>query len=380
MKLEIETKQLAGILAAIKPFAPGRATTMPVLQHVLVKTSAGKATFAMTNLEISGSITVESLSIEEEATTVNFNMLAELVGILKGKTVNLETIKGGSRVKVTCGKYSGELPAIEADDFPNLPKIEPTISLQIAAPDFARTIDGVAYAASVDDSRPTLTGIEATISSTGIHFAATDGYRLSKGKLATPVAMSDHVSTTVIIPAISLTKAAAAAKGYEEVEIGIAPDLNRITFTYTAPGQEMTIMSAIIDARFPDYKAIVPKSHSTKAVISAGEFRVALKTAMLTARSEVGLIRLGLMNQTMIVSATTTESTAITEIDASLEGEDLDIAFNGKYLLQSLDSFDGEFIAITASRPTRPITMYDEKAGEDILLAVIMFMHPDRKP
>lgn len=379
MKLEIETKQLAGILAAIKPFAPGRSTTMPVLQHVLIKTGMGTATFAMTNLEISGSITVESLSMEKDATTVNFSMLAELVGILKGKIVNMETIKGGARVKITCGKYSGELPAIEADDFPNLPEIEATVSLQVTAADFTSAIDGVAYAASVDDSRPTLTGVETTVSSTGILFAATDGYRLSKGKLATPVAMNDGEFVKVIIPAITLTKAAAASKGYEEVGIGIAPDLNRITFTYITPGQSMTVMSAIIDARFPDYNAIVPKSHSTKAVIAAEEFRVALKTAMLTARVDAGLIRLNLTGQTMTVSATTAESTASTEIDAAIEGKDLAIAFNGKYLIQSLDSFDCDHVVITASEPTRPISMYGQKAGPDTLLAVIMPMHQDRK-
>lgn len=378
MKLAIETKQLAGILAAVKPFAPGRSTTMPVLQHVLIKTGMGTATFAMTNLEISGSITVESPSMEEDATTVNFTMLAELVGILKGKVVYIETIKGGSRVKITCGKYVGELPAIEADEFPNLPEVEPTVSLQITAADFTNAINGVAYAASTDESRPTLTGIETIISSTGIMWAATDGYRLTKCTLATPVAMNDGELVKVIIPAVSLTKAAAATKGYEEVEIGIAPELNRIAFTYTAPGQTMSIISALFDARFPDWRAIVPKSQNTKAVIAAEEFRVALKTAMLTARVDAGLIRLGLMNQTMIVSATTTESTAVTEIDATLEGEDLDIAFNGKYLIQSLDSFDCDHVVITASEPTRPITMYGQKAGPDVLLAVIMPMHKER--
>jgi DNA polymerase III sliding clamp (beta) subunit (PCNA family) len=102
MKLTIETKQLAGILVALKPFAPNRATTMPVLQHMLIKTEQGIATFAMTNLDISGSITVDSPGAEEDATTVNFNGLAEFVGILKGKIITIETIKGGSRVKVTC--------------------------------------------------------------------------------------------------------------------------------------------------------------------------------------------------------------------------------------------------------------------------------------
>ncbi len=378
MKLTIETKQLAGILAAIKPFAPGRSTTMPVLQHVLIKTGMGTATFAMTNLEISGSITVESPSMEEDATTVNFGMLAELVGILKGKIVYIETIKGGSRVKITCGKYVGELPAIEADDFPNLPGIEAAVSLQVTAADFTKSVDGVAYAASTDESRPTLTGIETVISSTGILFAATDGYRLTKGALATPVAMNNGELMKVIIPAISLTKAATASKGYEEVEVGIAPDLNRITFTYEAPGQTMTIMSATIDARFPDYNAIVPKSYNTKAVIATEEFRVALKTAMLTARVEANLIRLSLTGQTITVSATTDESTAETEIDATIEGKDLVIAFNGKYLLQSLESFDCDHVAITASEPARPISMYGQKAGPDTLLAVIMPMHKDR--
>lgn len=379
MKLEIETKQLAGILAAIKPFAPSRPTTMPILQHVLIKTGPGTVTFAMTNMEISGSVTAQSLNIEESATTVNFSMLAELVGILKGKTINLETIKGGSRVKVTCDKYSGELPAIDAGDFPNLPEIEPTVSLQVAAHDFTKAIDGTAYAASTDDSRPTLTGIETTISSTGLLFAATDGYRLTKGTLATPVAMNENEFVKVIIPASTLTKAATATKGYDEVEIGIAPDLNRATFTYTAPGQTMTIMSATIDARFPDYNAIVPKSHITKVTIAAREFGTALKTAMLTAKAEVGLVRLKMTAEKLTVSATTAESTASTEIDATIVGENLDIAFNGKYLLQSLEAFNCEFITITGTQSTRPITIYGEEAGPDSLMAVIMPMHPEKR-
>jgi DNA polymerase-3 subunit beta len=244
--------------------------------------------------------------------------------------------------------------------------------------DFTTAVDGVAYAASTDDSRPTLTGIEAIISSAGILFASTDGYRLSKCTIATPVAMDEGMTTTVIIPAVSLTKAAAATKGYEEVEIGIAANLNLITFTYTAPGTAMVVASGILDAKYPDYRAIIPKSHNTKAVVPAEEFRVALKTAMITARDAAGLIRLALMNGKITVSATTSESAAETEIDAKLEGNDLDIAFNGKYLLQSLASFSGDNIVLTATNPTRPISMYAEKTGPDALLAVIMPMNKER--
>ena len=145
------------------------------------------------------------------------------------------------------------------------------------------------------------------------------------------------------------------------------------------------LASQLIDARFPDYRAIIPKTHTTRTVVDTAALLKAVRVANLFARDNANIIRVridpsdGAGNGHMSLTATSAEmGDNINEIDAMVEGQDLEIAFNAKYLIDVLSQIDQPQVVIETTQPTRPGTIRPVGMGEEEFLHVVMPMHPPR--
>jgi DNA polymerase-3 subunit beta len=255
-------------------------------------------------------------------------------------------------------------------------------------------IDQVVFAAASDESRPTLTGVEVTFREGTIRMAATDGYRLSV-RSAQVEGAGVPADTTVIIPAKSLAELGRiSADGDESRRIHVLlPEENRNQVLFQVWGKpdikssfhRVELVSQLIDARFPDYRAIIPKTHTTRTVVDTAALLKAVRVASLFARDNANIVRMAINQgngthggQVRLTATSSEMGDNVNEIDAMVEGGDVEIAFNAKYLIDVLSQIEQPQVTIETTQPTRPGTIRPVGMAENEFLHVVMPMHPPR--
>jgi DNA polymerase III subunit beta len=395
MRLNVQQPNLAKALSVVGRAVSSR-STLPVLGNVLLEARDDQLRVAATNLEVGVSCWIPAKVEDEGAITIPARLLTDFVGNLPPEPVKLELNNRTLTLHLMCRKFEANMKGIDAADFPIMPSIdEEQLQSAIAfnTADLRKMIDQVAFAASSDESRPTLTGIEVGFYENQFNMAATDGYRLSIRRGMHDRTLSKPV--VVIVPAKSLNEFAriAADANDEPTHMVITPERNqlliRIHGKADAPGggfYTAELASQLIDAKFPDYRAIIPKNHLTRTVIDTGPLLKAARVAFLFARDNANIIRLQFNPPdkkhpvgSVGVSSTSTEAgDTVNDIDAAIEGEPLEIAVNARYMIDYLSNTDAPQVIITTSQPTRPLEFVPLGCDPEDSRHVVMPMHPPR--
>jgi len=373
MKVTVSQPQLAQSLNMVSRAVSTR-STLPVLGNVLVTTDAGRLRLSATNLELGISVWIGAQIDEEGSITVPARTFTDLISALPSEKITLSLNERTFTLNVLCGTNSTDIKGIDAQEFPPMPvpDLEEGIALNVS--DLKDMIHQVAFAASTDEARPVLQGVSLSVVEQEITLAATDGFRISvrKANLNTPTTRS----ITAVIPARALNELARiAADGDESVVMSIPKGRGQVLFHL----RDAELVSQLIEGNFPDYKAILPKSYRTKSVISTSGLLKACRQAEIIARDGNNVIRLNLKpgteNMGELEISAQSEETGKTEVnlEASVEGEALLIAFNVRFLREVLEviktpSVAIEMIANNAPGLVRPV-------GEDNFQHVIMPMH-----
>jgi len=219
-----------------------------------------------------------------------------------------------------------------------------------------------------------LTGVEAEFDGDLLTLAAADGFRLAVYKLplATPVSQK----TEAIIPARTLAELNRLAADQEEaIEITINPNRSQALFRL----KNIELVSQLVQGTFPQYAQLIPQSHNTRVVVDVAEFLRATKTASIFARDGSGIVRLMIAPGSELTPGKITVSARseevgddVGEIDAIVEGEEVKVAFNGKYLIDVLSVLRESQVALETTNPSSPGVL--RPVGVDNYLHVVMPM------
>jgi DNA polymerase-3 subunit beta len=280
-----------------------------------------------------------------------------------------------------CARYEANIKGIAASEFPDVPtaeNIDGQNNLHLESELFKRMIDQVVFAAATDESRPILTGVLANFHQGGLTLAAADGFRLSV--VSSEVGMDIDETVKVIVPARALKELSRISTDKEEeIELVITPHRNQILFHQS----NADLVSQLIDGNFPDYNQIIPKSYKTRTILSTQDLLKAVKVAFLFARDAAELIRFRIIpgNELtpgqIVVTGTSTEfGDNVNEIDASIEGEEIEIAFNARYMIDALSAVGTSEVALETSSSSSPGVI--RPVGSEGFLCVIMPMHITR--
>lgn len=381
-------------------------STLPVLGNILLEARGSQLRLAATNLEIGINCWVGAKVEDEGAITVPARLLGDFVSSLPPERIDMELSTRTQTLHLRCARIEANMKGIDASDFPLIPTIsgaedaedaatQVTGSLmELEAAGLRKMIDQVVFAAASDESRPMLTGVEVTFRDGTIRMAATDGYRLSvRSTRVESSAMP--ADTTVIIPARSLSELGRiSGDGDEGRKINVLlPEQTRNQVLFQVWGKSdakggfhrVELVSQLIDARFPDYRAIIPKTHTTRTVTDTAALLKAVRVASLFARDNANIVRMEIVSangsgggQIKMTAASTEMGDNVNEIDAMVEGSGLEIAFNARYLIDVLSQIDQPQVVIETTQPTRPGTIRPVGMGEDEFLHVVMPMHPPR--
>lgn len=380
MKISCLQENLSKGLATVGRAVAAR-STLPILSNILLESDEGRLRLAATNLEIGVNCWVGARVEEEGSITVPARLLTEFVNSLPPGQIDMELTERTQTLNLKCARFEANIKGIDASEFPAVPTAQSVgerNSLHLEADTFRRMIEQVVFAAATDESRPILTGVLAQFHQGSLTLAAADGFRLSV--VSADVGVDLDEATSVIIPARALSELSrVSAEEEDPIEMFITPARNQILFHLS----NTDLVSQLIEGNFPDYNQIVPKAHSARTLVSTEELLKAVKVAFLFARDAANIIRLKIVPGDeltpgqMIVTGTSAEfGDNVSELDASVEGDGVEIAFNARYMIDALSAAGTSEVALETSTTSSPGVILP--VGGDGFLCVIMPMHITR--
>lgn len=394
MRLSVLQENFAKGLSIVGRAVSSR-STLPVLSNILLSTDADRLKLAATNLEVGVSCWLGAQVEDDGAITLPARLLTDWVNSMQPDRIDMELSVRTMSVNLKCGRSESNIKGIDASEFPLIPTADGEQALGLPPATVRKIIDQVVFAAAdaKDTSRPALTGVLAKFEGDRLTLAATDGYRLSVRRTMLPAPVPADIN--VIIPARSLaevSRISGEADPDKPVELAVAAARNQALFRLYGKGEgekgaffQVDLVSQLIDAKFPDFTAIMPKSHVTRSVLDTAAFQRALKVAALFARDASDRVVFAIAPGSdtvpgqVVIKATSAEAgDNVSELDALVEGTPLEIAFNVRYLIEAISVIDTPQVVLETTRSDRPGLFRPVGAGPEEFTHVIMPMQLNR--
>jgi len=320
---------------------------LPILSTILFKTVKNELTVLSTNLELGISYTIGVKSEKDGETAIPGKLLYEFVSSVRSErlTFSLE----GTTLTVTGDKTKATFATMNASDYPPFPVLPP-VEKKLPTEKIRNIISHVVFAASSDEARPILTGVKLVLAENKLQMIATDGYRLSIESIDMPTGTETFQA---ILPSNSLTEVIRVASELKSPEIAFStiPKKNQMVFFLP----QVVIYTNLIDGEFPNVEKIIPQSFKTKTVIDKDLFTQSIKTVSLFARGSANIIKLNIEKNGIRLSANTPQvGTNEDFVEATLEGEESEIAFNYRFLQDLLNNFPDKPVVFEMSGSLNP--------------------------
>lgn len=339
-------------------------STLPILSHILVTPQGGsnlKLTATDLEMWVECSLTARiqaSLGDMEEAGgfTVPSRYFAEILGALPEADVVLDRPDGGNKTQLRCGRSDYSLLGLPAEEFPALPDVEPTATITMNGAVLKAMIKQVAFAVSTDETRVILTGVLFIFNGPQIKMVATDTHRLA---VRGGVASAGEGQGQAVLPARAMNEISRLAGDDDEVVIALAQGQARFEVNKKNSNGDTvattTLITRLIEGQFPNYERVIPGGHERKLTLETAEFQKAVKRVAIVARENANRIVLETEGAQLAMSAEAgTVGSARDEIEVAREGDDIQIAFNAKYLGDVLAAIETEGVVLELTEPLRP--------------------------
>ena len=374
MNISVLQENLAHGLSIVTRAVSPR-STLPVLGNVLVATDDGRLRLSATNLELGITCWIGAKIHEEGSTTVPARTFTELVSTLTDKQVDMTLNVRTQTLNVHSGASNTDLKCIDSQEYPPIPVPDLADAIQININDLKEMIQQVAFAASTDEARPILTGVQMTIDDNRITLSAADGFRLSIRK--NELSSSTPQPINAVIPARALTELARISGDGDQVLSMVMPkDRGQVIFHMN----NIELVSQLIEGSFPDLEQLIPRSYNTRAVLTTSTFLKACKQAEIFAREGSHIARVNILNggemepgQVEISGQSEETGSNLTIVDAPIEGPPQLIALSVRFSHDVLDVIYTPNVALETTADTSPGII--RPVGEENFLHVIMPMH-----
>ena len=362
MKIQVERDVLAEAVAWTARALPAR-PAVPVLAGIRLQ-AAGDLTLSSFDYDVSAQATVPVSTEEGGDLLVSGRLLAEITRSLPARPVEISS--DGARATLTCGSATFTLLTMPSEDYPSLPPMPPAAGT-IGSDAFASAVSQSATAAGRDDTLPALTGVRIEIDGETLTLVSTDRYRLAVRELRWNPARPD-MSAAVLVPARALAETARALTTGAEVSIALA-----LPGEEGAGGEGMIgfegacrrTTTRLLGGDFPRYQSLLPSQINSVAELAAGPFAEAVKRVALVAERNTA-VRLSFSpGQLVLEAGTGDEAQAVEVIEASFEGDEIQIAFNPQYLLDGLTALDSDVARISFTESGKPALITGKPAPDE---------------
>ncbi|MEM9674646.1 MAG: DNA polymerase III subunit beta [Bacteroidota bacterium] len=364
-------KQLSAIngVIASNPVVPILENFLCEIQHGTLKiTASDLQTTIMTELDVDAQ---ESGSIAVPA-----KILIETLRNLPEQPVTFTIDEASYNIEIHSENGHYRLSGENATDFPKVPAVEDGNTIEVPADVLAHAVSNTLFATSADELRPAMTGVYVNLNGQGSTFVATDGHRLVRYR-RTDVSGGEGKSS-IIVPrkALNLLKTVLPS---ENTTVSMRYNASNAFFQFSGTsGSNVQMVCRLIDERYPDYENVIPQDNENQMVINRQDFLSSLKRIAIYANKTTHQVRLKLDGNKLHISAEDLDfsNEANETLVCDHQGEDLEIGFNARFLIEMLNNIESEEVTFKFSLPNRAglIVPNESAENEEVLMLVMPVM------
>jgi DNA polymerase III subunit beta len=332
---------------------------LPIMEDYLFTIKDNILSIRSTNLETTISTQVAVTADQDGSIAVPAKILLDTIKALPEQPVTFEVNDDyGITIRSAFGKYnlSGDNP----DDFPDTPKEEDVETIVVNSRKIQKGIVNTIFATSNDELRPAMTGVL---------FVATDAHKLVKYTLGN---INSDITRSLVVPKKGLLLVKNAL--VEDTDVNISFNKTNIFFSF----DNTRIICRLIDAKYPEYNAVIPVDNPYEAIINRKDFLNSLRRISIYANKSTNQVVLNLTDLSLTVSAQDLDfsNEATEQMNCTFNGEPMTIGYNGKFLGEMLNVLECDEIKLQVSTPNRAgiIVPTEEDAGEQLLMLVMPVM------
>lgn len=383
MRVSCTQENLARGLSIVGRAVSSR-STLPVLGNILLATDEGSLKLAATNLEVGINCWIGAMVEDDGSITVPARLLGEFVGQLPPERIDMDLSVRTLVLNLKCARYDTNIKGIDASEFPILPEAADQDVIAVDAAVLRKMIGQVVFSVATDESRPALTGVLVRFRKHQLIMAATDGFRMAMRSITLDDPVAEDID--VIIPGrtlAELSRIIGLLPDWEDevIKIAIAEARNQIMFLMP----DVDMVSQLIDAKFPNYEAIIPKSCNTRAAVDTNALLQAMRLTSLFARDNSNIVRFlvtpgvdGAPGKLTLTATSAEAGDNVAELDAIVDGQETEIAFNARYMIDILGIIDAPQVTLETSRATAPGVVRPVGVEPEEFTCVVMPMHFNR--
>ncbi|WP_276479529.1 DNA polymerase III subunit beta [Paraflavitalea pollutisoli] len=356
-----QLQQISGVINAN--------TVLPILEDFLFEIDKNKLTVVATDLETVMKVQMDVEAKDTGRVCIPAKILMDSLKNIPDQPLTFNIDKNYS-VEITSdnGKYKvmGENP----DNFPKEPVADDTSTFTVSSNALVTAINKTLFAVSSDDLRPAMTGVFFEMDKKGLQFVATDAHRLVRYKRKD---VSCPKNDSLIVPKKPLNLLKGALPSNDD-ELTVSYNSNHLFVKHGT-----TQMSCrLIDARFPDYKVVIPSDNPYKLTITKSDFQSALRRVSVFSNKSTNQVVLNISGSELQLAAQDVDFSfeGTERMKCQYDGEDLAIAFNAKFLIEMLNAAESDEVVVELSTPTKAgiIKPTEQDENEEMLMLVMPLM------
>ncbi|MGB3201267.1 MAG: DNA polymerase III subunit beta [Nodosilinea sp.] len=354
MKFICPQSELSAQLSSVSRAVSSR-PSRPVLANILVKADIESQSVTLVGFdEVLGIESRFSAQVEEPGTlTLPAKLWGDIVSRLANEDITLESDGDSTTVTLTSSSGRYEVRGLSAEDYPSLPTVEDGEAIALSADALLSGLRGSLFATSGDETKQVLTGVHLMSETDALEFAATDGHRLSVVQ-TTDEAATETPVMDVTVPAKALRELERMIQGYTSNQpVALRLDETQVLFDLGA--QRLT--TRLLEGQYPNYRQLLPKQFARQVTVDRRLLMSSLERIAVLASQKNDIIKITLNSgdQSIALSVEAQEvGSGREDLPAQVTGDDLDIAFNVRYLLDGLKAFDTTEVQMQCNAATSP--------------------------
>jgi len=346
--------------------------TLPILDDFLFELEDTSLRITATDLETTLIMTLEpSMADEPGKVTIPARLLLDFLKYLPDApiTFTIDAITLGIEILSTEGKY--KLTGHNAEDYPELPLLDDTTNFELSSSILATGISKTVFATGNDELRPAMGGVFFDIMPEYITFVATDAHKLVRYRRNDA---KSGISTSFIIPRKPLN-VLKSLLSTEDVNVQVEYNVTNAAFSY----EGVKLFSRLIEGRYPAYEAVIPKDNPNRLIVDRSLFINSVKRLSPFANQSTHQVRLRINGQELLMNAEDIDysNEGVERLACTYEGDDMEIGFNSRFLLEMVNNLDTPDICFQLSGPTRAgiiVPSNNDNPDEDMLMLVMPVM------
>lgn len=336
---------------------------LPILSGIKFEAGESGVIISATDLELGISCSFQAEVFATGQAVLPAKVITELIRRIPDVPIFFKADPMNGSVTVQYGQSEANINGYPVEEFPDFPLPAGDIKFSMQGEDLRELIRQVLFATAKDENRPLYTGVLFEIVSGDINVVATDTHRLAWRKIS--LDKTGDININLIIPGKILNELARVT-GSSDLPVEITAAENQVIFN----AGEVCLVSRLIGGNFPNYRQVIPKEYISRIRLKARDLAESSERAALLTREGSPIIKINISDNSLVVSVNTEAGRVREEMPVFQEGENLQFAFNARYLNDALKAIGTEEVVLEFTGPLSPVIL--KPVGEMEYLSLLL--------